>query len=130
MQFRSEDGNSQIESEDDFYATPKVLQKKHPTVHRNTNADPDVSNDNTDSLDQAEWHNKSEMGDESDDKSDGHKNGKHRATGGKPKTIDLAQMQKQRGANTKRVFRKEVEEQRAAVAKGGGKKDAVGDCSF
>jgi hypothetical protein len=128
MQFRSEDNNSQIksenwqiESEDDFYATPKAFQKR-PTIHCDTSLDSDVSSDKN-SLDQAEWNDENE---ESDNKSDRQENGKHRVTG-KPKTIDLVQMQKPRGANTKRAFQKEVEERCAFVAiEGEGKKERNG----
>ncbi len=130
-QFQSEDENSLIESEDDFYATPKALQKnRRPTVHCSLDPASDFSNDKSDSLDQAEWKNESEMGEESDDKSNRYeisKNGKREV--GKPKTIDLAQMQKPKG-KAKRAFRMEVEERRAVTTTGDGKKETVSNRSF
>jgi hypothetical protein len=142
-QFRvgSEEENSQVESEEDFYATPKALQKKRPTVHRDSSLDPDfvdITNDsNTDSLGQAEWKSESdlEVGEEngeSDIEIIKNGPGKHKAPG-KPKvskTIDLAKMQKPRGAKEKRAFRMEVEERRATIVNGDGKKETVSDCSF
>ena len=134
--FESEDGNSQIETEDDEYETPKALQKRAPATLPDSSSDSD-SVGIVDSLadPEPEWKGKNALNTESDDGSDiyepqkkekgklGNKNKTSTRNhgdvqGSNLKTIDLAKMQKKaKGKKDKKAFRKEVEERRAVTSK-------------
>ena len=144
MRFESEEENSQIESEEDDFETPKALRKEVSTIRRPD----DTSASDSDFLENAVVDQASNtrgayahgQNNESDDESgfympqaqsknrldDKNKASKkdHDVQG--LKTIDLTKIQKRAtGTKEKRAFRTEVEGRRALIEKEDGKNQKV-----